>query len=382
MGQHIVKTLTYKSAEIKARYSSMLVDVMKSMQQHLQAMEPTGPKHEDYLKSVQKVAADIKCYAADICQLSLFFLVPSSHYRPAQADPEFFEAGILKYCLRMSQQRERTSFELFYYLLGGWKKAFVSGKEKMRNHMTHLKRAMKHTDFMNFLLADFIPAILRIGFRSIWTYASMIYLAYLPRLALRVAELLNDDESDARTFRQLINLLRIIMNCLLVHQDYTAIPRFPCPQRLERSVRTVACQFWLEVAPFLMNYVQRFRNEAPEDEQAFWELHKRFLHYMERMAKRLDPPYICEQDWMIPPWPVQEGEYCAKFEAALEEDIKGCQIVHGRREVRIGPKVHWVSLSDYEETIPTFEFVLQYGRIGREVAIPTLCNSFIRDVMP
>jgi hypothetical protein len=211
----------------------------------------------------------------------------------------------------------------------------------------------------------------------------MIYLAYLPHLAFRAAELLNGDDLEARaTFRLLINLLRIIMNCLLAEQDHTVIPRFPCPQRLEKSVRTVACQFWLEVAPYLTNYTQRFCNATPEDEYVFLELHQPFLHYMERISKRLNPPHICDNDWMIPLWPIEEGEYCAKFEAALEEDIKGCQTIHGRREVRTGPKIHLVTLSDYEETIPTFKGVLQYGRIGREAAIPSVHNLFIRDVVP
>jgi hypothetical protein len=365
MGLHTADTLTYKSSETKARYSSMLIDVMKAMEQHLKAMVPSGPKFDNYLKDVQKVAAEIKCYAGDICQLSLFFLVASPHYQPDQADPEFFAAGALKYCLRLGRQMERTPFELFYYLIGGWKKAFVSGEKKMRQHMLHLKKAMKHADFVVFLLADFVPAIIRTGFRSFWSQASLIHLAYLPRLASRVAELLNGDEAEASTtFRLVINLLRIFMNCLFAKKDYTVIPRFPCPQRRERSVRTVTCQFWLEVTPSLMNYVQRIHNKVPEDEQAFWEVHKPFFHYMERMAKRLDPPYTCENDWMISQWPVDQGEYCAKFEAALEENIRACETDKGCRGVRIGTKIHWVDLSDYEEMTPTFESVLQYGHIG------------------
>jgi len=211
----------------------------------------------------------------------------------------------------------------------------------------------------------------------------MIHLAYLPRLASRITELLNGDEADARTtFRLVINLLRMIMNCLLAKQDYTVIPRFPCPQRLERSVRTVACQFWLEVTPSLMNHAQRFRVKVPEDEQVFWEVHRPFVHYMERMGKRLDPPYTCENDWMIPRWPVEEGECCAKFEAALEEDIKGCETVAGYREVRIGAKIHWVKLSCYEEMTPTFESVLQYGHIGCDNGVPAVYNSSTWNVVP
>jgi hypothetical protein len=383
MGQFTADSLTYKTSETKARYSSMLVDVMKSMEQHLQAMEPTKPETKVYLNDVQKVAATIKAYAGDFCQLSLFFLVRSSHYQPNRTDPEFFAAGILQYCLRLDPQREGPSFQLFYYLLGGWKKAIVSGEDKMRKHTVHLKKAMKHAGFMRFLLTDFIPAILRTGFRSIWTQPSIIYLAYLPSLASRVAELLIDDEAEARaTFHLVINLLRMVMNCLLAKQDYTVLQRFPCPQRLERSVRTVACQFWFEITPSLMNYVQRFRNKAPEDEQGFWEVHKPFVHYMERMAERLNPPYTCKYDWMIPQWPVEEGESCVKFEAALEEDIRDRRTVAGCREIRIGAKIHLVSLSVYEEMTPTFESVLQYGHTGYDEGVPALYNSLIREVVP
>jgi hypothetical protein len=383
MGLHTANTLTYKSSEIKARYSSMLIDVMKAMEQHLKAMDTSGPKFYNYLKDVQKVAAEIKCHAGDICQLSLFFLVASPHYQPDPADPEFFTAGTLKYCLQLSRQMERTPSEFFHYLTGSWKKVLIYGETKMRQHILHLKKTMKNENFMVFLLVDFVPAIIRTGFRSFYTQASLIHLVYLPNLASRVAKLLNGDDAEASTtFRLVINLLRIFMNCLFAKKDYTVIPRFPCPQRRERSVRTVACQFWLEVTPSLMNYVQRIRNKVPEDEQAFWEVHKPFFHYMERMAKCLDPPYTCENDWMIPQWPVVNGQYCAKFEADLEADIRACETDKGCRGIKIGTKIHWVDLSHYEEMAPTFESVLQYGHIGYDEATSAVGNSLIRGVVP
>jgi hypothetical protein len=363
MGQHmqqLAETMTYTSTVSKQLHSSLLVEVMKDMQTHLEAMDPPfGPKYETYLKIVHQVAADIKCHGADICQLSHFFLVPSRYYRPRDADPE-----------------------LFYYLLGGWKKAFVSGEEKMRKHIKHLNRAMKHSNFMSFLLAEFVPAILQTGFRNFRTRASMIHLAYLPSLAHRIGELLNGEEAKAtHFFRQVINLLRIIMNCLLARFEYTIVPMFWDPLGEERSVRTMVCYFWLEVTPYLMNHAQRVRDKTPEDEQLLQELDQPFLHYLKRMDERLDPPYECAKDWMIPLWPVEDGRYCADFEKALEDDISDVVIESGRARVKVGRDFHWVKLSTYDESIPTFNEALQFGRIGRHTTIPSVENKEIMNLM-
>jgi hypothetical protein len=190
MGQQIktmTDEMTYHAAETKAMYNFVLVEVMKEMQKHLEAMDPpTGPDYEAYLKVVQDVAARIKHYGAGICQLSRFFLVPSRHYRPPEDDPEFYTQGILNYCSHLGLRHTQTSFQLCYYLLGGWKKALVSGDAKMHDHKKHVKRAMKNIDFMLFLLNDFVPAILQTGFRHLSSRASMMYMAYLPNLADRI----------------------------------------------------------------------------------------------------------------------------------------------------------------------------------------------------
>ncbi len=107
-------------------------------------------------------------------------------------------------------------------------------------------------------------------------------------------------------------------------------------------------------------------------------LNQPFLHYLERMDDRLDPPHECKQDWLIPLWPVKDGRCGAGFEKALEDDIRDNIRIHGNRgEITIGREVHSVVLSDYDKWVPTFENVLRFGRIGRHATILGTDNSQI-----
>jgi hypothetical protein len=383
MGDHmqvLTEAFSNKNAISKHLYSALLVDVMKEMQTQLETMEPPiGAKYETYLKMVHQVAADIKCNCADICQLPRFFLVPSRNYRPPEADPEFYTQGILNYCRNLVHHRERTSFELFYYLIGGWKKAYVHGEGAMSKHIKHLDKAMKNSDFMSFLLADFIPAIVQTGFKNLLTQASLTYLAYFPSLAYRIGALLSGEEAEAsRFFRQVINLLRIIMNCLLGPDQDNAMPMYWNPRNEERSVRTMVCYFWLEVMPYLENHIQRIRDETPEDEQRFNELNQAFLHYLKRMEEHVDYPEgcpdECPHDWMIEVYPVEDTHFCADFERVLEDDIGDRVIRSGEMSVKLGQSTYRVLLRRYDNMIPTFEDVLSLGRIGRHATIPGVSN--------
>jgi hypothetical protein len=378
MGLHIQemeKEMKHNSAQEKAMYEFLLVGIMKNMQKHLEAMDPpTGPNYEVYLQIVQEVAAKIRRHGTGICQLSRFFLVPSRHYRPPEGDPEFYTQGILKYCSHFSLRFKQTSFELFYYLLSGWKKALVTGQAKMHDHRKHIKRAMTETDFMLFLLNDFVPAIIQAGFRHLWTRENIMYVAYLPRLADKIGDILNGDELRAQpVFEKVMNLLRIIWNCLLARYEHNVELMFPFPKAEERSVRTMACLFWLEVTPHLENYVRRVGKE-----DAFQELNLPFFHYLERIDDHLYPPHECKQDWISPLWPIEEGKCRAGFEKALEDDIRDNVLIEGSRgAITIGRETHWVELSTYDDWIPTFEHVLQYGRIGRHAAIAGVKNKEI-----
>jgi hypothetical protein len=382
MGQHIqqlTETTTSKSASLKIAYSALLGDTMKAMQGHLEAMNPPiGRKYEAYLKTVHEIAADIKCHGADICHLPRFFLVSSSHYQPLEADPEFYRQGILNYCRRFSSQRERTSSELFHYLHGGWKKAFVGGKQTTLQHAYHLNKAMKNLDFMNFVLGELLPAILQTSFTHMWSRASMIHIAYLKSLPYRVGQLLNGNETDARhCFRQVINVLRVIMNCLLARAEYSIMPMFWLPDLGERTIRTMACHFWLKVTPYLKNHVHRFRHTRPEDEHLLQELNRPFLHYLECMSKCMDVPYDSRTDWMIPLWPIEEGRYSAYFKKFLEDDVKDFRIESGKAAIKMGRDIHWVDLSIHDMWMPSFERVLQYGHIERHAPIPEDEDDFI-----
>jgi len=357
-----------RNAESMAMYNFILVEIMKNMQNHLLAMEPpTGEDHAAYLKSVHKVAAAIKQYGTGICQLSRFYLIPSRHYRPPKDDPEFYAQGILNYSSNLHSRRQQTSFEIFFYLIGGWKKALVSGQGKVGDHRRHIERAMRDADFMLFLLEDFLPAILRTGFRHLFNRQSMIYLAYFPSLAEAVGELLNYESPLAGTvFERVMNLLRIIWNCLLAKHEHSLHLIYPFPTRYERSIRSMACLFWLDVTPHIHNYTRRVG-----DEHSFQKVNEPFLDYLRRIDDDLDSLPVSEGDWEIPRWSAVEGEYCVSFENTMEEDInKHYRIEGSMATIIMGVTTHRVELSTLDEWIPTFKDVLQHGRIGRYAKIP------------
>ena len=135
-----------------------------------------------------------------------------------------------------------------------------------------------------------------------------------------------------------------------------------------------------------MNHGQRFRDKAPEDELAFHEIHDPFVLYLDRMDKMCHPEEPCETDWRIPPWAVEEGEFCAIFERALEDDIAGLAlpeylVSNRKKRIRIGSRDYFVDITQSIDSMVTFRQILQYGRIGSEATVPTMKNMAIVKVV-
>lgn len=231
------------------QFSEMLGEVMKSMQRTLETLIPGSDDHTSYVLFAQLIIEDIKSYASDFRPLLEFFVHPSKHYWPPEGDPDLYGAGIVSYCIRLDQQPEKTSWELFYFLHSGWKRSIVSGR--MVSFAKCINQGMKRWDFYKFMLAEFVPPVLEAGFQAGgWVLASI----FLPPLARRVAPLLENTDFKAQwVFEHIINLLKIIMNGTIGQSR-----RPGGIQKSHRGMLAVAYKFWFEIASPMRQFIERY----------------------------------------------------------------------------------------------------------------------------
>jgi hypothetical protein len=239
-------------------FSSVLKEVMDSMQRELELMTPGSVLHEQYVGFCQGVAEDIRSRGSEILPLTSFFVRSSAHYWPEEGDPKLFAAGIISYSLRLREQPGRTSSELFHYLYRGWRSDLINGR--LKNHVVYVTKGMKHWAFTEFILTNFVPAALHAGFNS--EFGWILPSTYLPPLADRASRLLERNDSEAQaTLGYLANILKIIINGFAKHYSLwqTTIKGI---HPLNRGIMAVACQFWLALVPAIKGYVERHANGA------------------------------------------------------------------------------------------------------------------------
>ncbi|TVY75642.1 Protein mms22 [Lachnellula suecica] len=228
--------------EAHAMFSSMLKEVMESIKQHLESMTPGSAEHKEYVGFVQLVISVIRSYASDIRPPLTFFSQPSTHYWPEDADPNLFAAGIISYSLRLVEHPRKTAPILFHYLYTGWRKDMIHGR--VGKHMSYVKKGMKRPEFVTFLMTEFMPAALHVGFHSIGGW--VLCATYLPILSSRVINMLHNKDSEAASaFGYLVNILRIIVNGISTRYVGTG---FNGVDLTYQAMVSVACQFWLSVA--------------------------------------------------------------------------------------------------------------------------------------
>ncbi|KAH7357005.1 Mus7/MMS22 family-domain-containing protein [Rhexocercosporidium sp. MPI-PUGE-AT-0058] len=292
-------------------FSDMLGEAMKSMQSHLESLEPGSDLHSYHLQIARVVVADIKSYASDFRQLIDFFIHPSAHYWPHDGDPSLYRAGLVAYCLRLEQQPDKAAFELYYYLRSGWTNSLVSNR--MDNFIGCVRTGMKWWDFTKFMLSDFVPAILTAGFHSsAWLLCSI----FLPAISNRVIRLL--DSTDNRctwVFENLLNILKMIMNgtimqarlyernLLGVHPDH-------------RGILAVTFRFWLAIALPMRQYATRHSQESALEEVT--DPLSSFIYHAVHAFQTGDP-FIQVPEGQFD---VHKGKYTDNFVKHIVEDIK------------------------------------------------------------
>lgn len=300
--------------DAKRLFSDMLGEIMKSMQQVLESLDPTSNQHKTYLEFARAVVTNIKCYANEFRPLTDYFIHPSTSYWPSDDDPNLYAAGIISYCIRLGQQPQRTSFELFYYLHGGWKNALISGN--MQNYTSHIKKGLKRWEFSKFIFSEFVPAILDAGFNA---GGWLLCQSFLPAFSSKIRRLL--DKLDGNTtwvFEHMINILKIIMNgtnmwarnfghnIQAVHPDH-------------RGILCTAYKFWFSVAPCMRQYIERHPELTADLEEVTDPLSSFIYNSLQTFSTgELEPPFPL----LTGQFDTMKGKYTDKFTAVMVQDIQ------------------------------------------------------------
>jgi hypothetical protein len=294
--------------EAKRLFSDMLGEMMRAMQRSLEALEPASQTHKDYVEIVQLIVADIKCYGSEIEPLIEFFIRPSSYYWPPDTDPNLYGAGLVSYCIRLAAQPEKTTWELFYYLHSGWKKALISGSTD--NYIGCIKKCIKRWDFCKLILLDFLPAIVDAGFSADgWILCS----TFFPPVSNCIAHLLDACSPKSEwVFEHMVNTLKIIMNGIIAQTR-----RLGGPRTSDRGLVAVTIKFWLSIAIPMRQYIER----NPDKADTLSEVTDPLTHFIWHALRSFgsSEPEVWYPTGQLD---VQRGKYYDKFLKILVQDIR------------------------------------------------------------
>jgi len=304
--------------EAHAIFSAMLKELMESIKQHLEAMTPGSNELKEYVSFVQLIISILRSYASEIRPTLEFFNQPSAHYWPEDTDPDLFAAGIISYSLRLTEHPRRTSPILFHYLYSGWRKDLIQCG--VRRHMNYVKKGMKHSEFTNFLMTEFMPAALHVGFHSIGGW--VLCATYLPVLSNRIIKVFQKRDSEAASvFEHLVNILRIILNGIserYVGTGFTLVnPEY-------QAIVSVACQFWLSVALPMRQYADPY----PEERMLMREVTAPLTRFIFQACQPHEDEFGAVL-WELERLEVKNGDYIESFVSHITRDINGCWEVHG-----------------------------------------------------
>ncbi|TQS36707.1 hypothetical protein Golomagni_02836 [Golovinomyces magnicellulatus] len=300
--------------QARQHFSQMLGEVLKYMQKVLESLDPNTERHRLYLNFARSVITNIKRYASDFRHLTEFFIHPSAHYWPHDADPNLYVAGIVSYCVRLSKQPEKTSFELFYYLYNGWMNAVIN--DRLEEYTNYITKGMKRKEFTQFMLAEFIPVILEVGFSMDgW----LLCTTFLPTIKYRICKILETPGPDsAWTIEHFTNILKIIYN-----GTSNLIKRFPNDirgaHRDHRGILAVLFQFWMQNSATIRQYMERHPHTT-EIIRSITDPLSRFIFHALRSFEKNE---TC-QNYPFSKYDVQTGKYHDKFIAFFTREISEC----------------------------------------------------------
>ena len=315
--------------EIELLFSSMLLQMMETMRECLESMICRTAEHRDYVAFCQEITSEIRSQGSDIRPLIQFFTRPSLHYWPDMSDPNLYRAGLVSYIIRLTEEpSNKTSNALFHFLYSGWKNQATGGIVRKHRHL--IREGMKHWVFVNFMLTEYVPATICVGFNTpgVW----ILNIAYLSVLATQITKRLegNHPIQVKATFKYTLNLMKVIMNGLL---DLNSRATLHCMEDLEydRGMMSIVCQFWLAVETPMKNYAS---NQNAEDRSMLDEILGAFENVRSQMLLRMR--YTGHGDWGVAPFDITVGKYTQRFASIIKEDVELSWTVSGDRIVITG----------------------------------------------
>jgi hypothetical protein len=354
--------------QIQSLFSAALKSTMDSMQHQLQSMSPGSTAHTDYVKCCQDAVSSLRSYTSNIHPVTDFFLRASLCYWPKTHDPRLYAAGLMSYAFRLEDFSEKPSFELFHYLYSGWKNDQMLSR--VNHHTKCVLQVLKKWAFTEYMLANFVPAIILAGFES--AGGCLLAKNFLPILAQRTTHFLQRNGPEgASTFTHLINILKMIINGIRVR---ACTERQPWDfhdgiWRGHRGIVSITCHFWISIQPALNQYV---------------ELHPTETSVLDEITSSLDDYMSDVRDWLAvkkdfsactrEQFKVTTGEYVARFVAALQDDFEHNWAVVSEEEIVLngngGPIVGVYTIS-LIEGVPTLEDLVELwktssGEISRK----------------
>ncbi|CAD6505035.1 BgTH12-00534 [Blumeria graminis f. sp. triticale] len=304
--------LTQKQAQ--QYFSHILGEGLRFIQNTLETVKVNSDAHIKYLAFARSIVTNIRSYASGFRKIPEFFIHPSVHYWPNDDDPNLYVAGIISYSVRLSQLTKRTSFEFLYYIYNGWMNALVT--DHLKEYKRHVHHGMRCKNFTKFMLVEFVPAILKVGFNlSAW----ILCATFLPAISYRISRILETNGSESLwMFEQLINNLKIILN-------YTSSLAQRPPQDLRgphknhRGILSVVFQFWMQIAPSLCQYMER-RPQLVETTTTVIDSFNRFIY---SLLQCFTDGKIHQQS-KIQEYSIKQGRYTMEFVNFFEREIQDC----------------------------------------------------------
>ncbi|TAQ89163.1 hypothetical protein B7494_g2544 [Chlorociboria aeruginascens] len=310
--------------ELQPRYSSMLKELMTSMKGHLEKMTCLSPAHKKYVVFVQRIATLLRSEVSDICSRTDYFVRQSSHYWPPEDDPNLYVPGLMAYDQRLSDRPDSTPSQLFYYLYNGWKNAFICGR--LTEHRNHVYKGMKGWNLTKFMLEEFVPVILYMGFdrRGAWVFSN----TYLPIIARRVHILLN---RRCDVLEALVNALRMSMNGIL--STYLQHGRgIDGINPHHRGIISEVCNFWVALLPSMIECAKQYHGRLGHLDGVN-EMVAVFNDMAEYALRSFDPK--SEESWSAVSYSVTETVHFQQFKSAISDDMDSSWNVNQAGDIRI-----------------------------------------------
>jgi len=236
----------------KEQYSSHLKLIMSTMEHQLRKLVPSSSQYKVYMSFVQQVATHICSHADHIQPLTLFLRGETDrNYIPRG----LYLADLSKYVRRLSQQPERTSSELFYFLFESFKRDTADGH--LKDHIRNFKQALENWEFTKYVLQTYIPTVVTSSWetRGGWMLAG----TYLPPLASHIATLLSMRNAiSVAAYSHTVALLKLMTNNISNARVEEGDDRILTVHPQNRGIVAITYEFWLSVYPAFKSYCEDF----------------------------------------------------------------------------------------------------------------------------